>query len=139
MSELCFVFDTNTVVSALLLRQSVSRQAFDEARQQGQLLLSLETLNELNDVLRREKFNRYVSERERLLFLSAFVQEAMLVEVHAVIQESRDPKDDKFLVLAVSGQADFIISGDKDLLVLDPFHGIPIVTPRQLLNHFQQA
>jgi putative PIN family toxin of toxin-antitoxin system len=139
MSELRFVFDTNTVVSALLLRQSVSRQAFDEARQQGQLLLSLETLNELNDVLRREKFNRYVSERERLLFLSAFVQEAMLVEVHAVIQESRDPKDDKFLALAVSGQADFIISGDKDLLVLDPFHGIPIVTPRQLLNHFQQA
>jgi len=41
----------------------------------------------------------------------------------------RDPTDDKFLELAVSGNADLILSGDKDLLTLHPFRGIPIVTP----------
>jgi predicted nucleic acid-binding protein len=41
----------------------------------------------------------------------------------------RDPTDDKFLELAVNGRADLIVSGDADLLALDPFRGIPIITP----------
>jgi predicted nucleic acid-binding protein len=61
--ELRFVFDTNALVSAVLLKQSVSRRAFDLARQHGQILISLDTLNELNDVLRRTKFNKYVTEQ----------------------------------------------------------------------------
>ncbi|MBK7218173.1 MAG: PIN domain-containing protein [Candidatus Promineofilum sp.] len=63
-SERRFVFDTNSIVSALLLRQSVSRQAFDHARGQGILLVSLDTLAELSDVLRRPRFARYVTEQE---------------------------------------------------------------------------
>ena len=45
----------------------------------------------------------------------------------------RDPKDDKYLELAAAGQADVIVTGDDDLLVLDPFEGIPIVGPAQFL------
>jgi predicted nucleic acid-binding protein len=45
------------------------------------------------------------------------------------IAACRDPKDDKFLELAVNGRAEVIVSGDADLLVLDRFHGIPIITP----------
>ena len=46
------------------------------------------------------------------------------------IQACRDPKDDKFLELAVNGSAEVIVTGDKDLLVLDPFRGISII-PRE--------
>ena len=61
-SERRFVFDTNSIISALLLKQSVSRQAFDHARGQGILLVSLDTLAELSDVLRRPRFAKYVTE-----------------------------------------------------------------------------
>ena len=46
----------------------------------------------------------------------------------------RDPKDDKFLEVAISGQADVIVSGDEDLLTMNPFSGIPIITPRAFLH-----
>ena len=130
-----FVFDTNVIVSALLLKQSVSRQAFDKAFRQGKLLLSLATINELNEVLKREKFNKYVRENERIQFLTALVREAILVEVNETVTECRDPKDNKFLELAVSGQATCIVSGDKDLLILHPFRGTPIMTPRSFLDY----
>ncbi len=71
MINYSFVFDTNAVVSALLIKQSVVRHAFDKALQQGKLLLSNATLEELNAVLRREKFDKYLSEKERIQFLTS--------------------------------------------------------------------
>lgn len=130
-----FVFDTNVVVSALLLKQSVARQVFDKALEQGQLLVSQATVEELNEVLRRKGFDKYVQEEERIQFITALVREALLVEITETITECRDPKDDKFLELAVSGKASCIVSGDNDLLVLHPFRGIPVLTPRQFLSH----
>ncbi len=62
-------------------------------------------------------------------FLAVLVREATLVEITETIAECRDPKDDKFLELAIGGKAACIVSGDKDLLVLHPFRGIPILTP----------
>lgn len=61
-----YVFDTNVIVSALLLRASTARQAFDKAMGEGKLLLSFPTIMELYDVLKRPAFNRYVTEDERL-------------------------------------------------------------------------
>ncbi len=54
---------------------------------------------------------------------------AVPVSITIRIKECRDPTDDKFLELAINGAADVIVSGDEDLLVLDIFRGIPIVTP----------
>ncbi len=54
---------------------------------------------------------------------------AELVMIAEKITGCRDPDDDKFLELAVNGHADAIISGDEDLLVIDTFRGIPIITP----------
>ena len=88
---------------------------------------------ELNDVLGREKFNRYLTEAERERFLRSLLREARLIEIREKVQACRDPKDDKFLELAVNGGADYIVSGDEDLLVLDPFRGIPILTPDNFL------
>jgi putative PIN family toxin of toxin-antitoxin system len=132
--ELRFVFDTNAVVSALLLKQSVSRQAFDKALKEGKIIISAETIDELNEVLKRKKFEKYVTEEERIQFLTALVREARLVETVETITACRDPKDDKFLELAISGNAVCIVSGDKDLLDLHPFRGISIVPPREFLS-----
>ena len=129
-----FVLDTNLVVSAVLIKQSISRRAFDKAGQEGQILLSMAVVSELNEVLKREKFNKYLLERERLSFLNVLVHEAELIQISETISACRDPKDNKFLELAINGQADAIISGDQDLLVLNPFREVSIVDPHQFLQ-----
>jgi len=126
-----FVFDTNVIVSALLIKKSVARRAFDKAREAGDFLLSFEVIEELYDVLGRPAFDRYIDEEDLLQFLTILVKESILVEVEERISECRDPKDDKFLELAVNGKADFIISGDEDLKVLNPFRKIAIISPRE--------
>ncbi len=133
--ELFFVFDTNAIISAALLKRSVTRQAFDRALEYGHFLLSPKTLNELHEVLQREEFDKYVEFEERLQFLNALVREAILIDATETIIACRDPKDDKFLELAVSGHAQCIVSGDQDLLVLNPFRSIPILTPRSFLEY----
>jgi putative PIN family toxin of toxin-antitoxin system len=133
-NDLRIVIDTGVAISAALLPRSIPRQAFDAAVMHGRLLLSEETTIELDEVFRRPKFNKYVSEATRLEFLAALVRDAELVEITETVTECRDPKDDKFLQLAVSGKATHIISGDGDLLVLHPFREIKIVTPQTFLK-----
>jgi putative PIN family toxin of toxin-antitoxin system len=134
MSELRAVIDTSVLVSAALLPLSVPRRALDLAVDSGRLLLSEATLAELDEVLRRQKFDKYVSEQTRLEFLLSLVNVAEVVPVTSRIAECRDPKDNKFLELASSGRASHIVSGDADLLVLHSFQGIAIVSPVDFLN-----
>ena len=133
-----FVFDTNVIVSAALLAGSVPRQAFDKALDEGRILISVPVLLELAEVLSRKKLNKYLLEEERMRFLVALLKEAELVEITEAVTDCRDAKDNKFLELAVSGEADCIISGDDDLLVLSPFRGIPILTPREFLSDLSE-
>jgi uncharacterized protein len=70
MSRRRFVFDTNTIVSAALLANSIPRQAFEFAIAQGELLLSDTVQLELSEVLRRTKFDKYVTEEKRLRFMA---------------------------------------------------------------------
>ena len=132
-SENRYVFDTNVIVSALLFEQSMPGRAFHEAIGRGEILLSQALVQELNDVLCREKFNRYLRRRERERFLQVLVQEATLIEIDRQVRVCRDPRDDKFLELAVCGNASCLVSGDEDLLALNPFRGISIVTARQFV------
>jgi putative PIN family toxin of toxin-antitoxin system len=129
-----YVFDTNTLISALLFENSNPGQAFRRALGNGIILLSISTLEELAEVLKREKFDRYLTEAEREAFVHALVDRAMLIEPDEEIWECRDPQDNKFLELAVSGSAACIISGDRDLLILNPFRNIAIMTAREFLE-----
>ncbi len=129
-----FVFDTNALVSALLFEESVPAQAVWRARCEGQLLQSQATMDELKSVLARRKFDKYVTPSEREDFLIALQREALTVELIDTVTDYRDPKDNKFLELGLSGKADFIIRGDDDLLVLNPFRGISIITPRAFID-----
>ena len=133
-SETRYVFDTNVIISALLLNDSVPGQAFSQSLDQGTILLSHTLAEELNDVLGCEKLNRYVTLEERERFLEALIHESELVEIKEPVQECRDPKDDHVLELAVNGKASFIVTGDHDLLVMNPFRGTQIVTPAKLLE-----
>ena len=129
-----YVFDANTIVSAVLLPDSVPRQAFDKACEHGQIALSQPVINELDDVLRRPHLDKYVHEEERIHFLVALLREAHTTQVTQDIQDCRDPKDNKYLELACECTAACIVTGDKDLLVLHPFRGIPVLTARQFLD-----
>jgi len=98
------------------------------------VLLCLPTLTELYEVLSRKRFRRYVDEEDVRSFLAALAREAQWIDVDVQITACRDPKDDKFLELAVSGHASHIVTGDLDLLALHPFQGIQIVSPQALLE-----
>lgn len=80
-----------------------------EAVARGALLLSTEVTDELVEVLRRDKFDRYLKRKTREEFLRALIQKSIFVEVTESIQACRDVKDDKFLELAVSGHASYLI------------------------------
>jgi putative PIN family toxin of toxin-antitoxin system len=128
------VVDTNVTVSALVFPSSVPRQAFDLAMARGTLLMSWPVLAELSEVLGRPRFRRYVSEDIVRRFIYSLARRSTWVEVGSEVTASRDPKDDKFLSLAMSGGATHIITGDRDLLVLDPFRTIRLLTPRSFLD-----
>jgi len=129
-----FVVDTNFFVSAVMLPLSVPRQAVDKALDYGVLLFSDATMTELAEVISRSKFDQYTSIEERMLFLGQLRTAAEFVPNTQLVRECRDPKDDKFLEVALNGHADVIITGDADQLVLHPWRAIAILTPMDYLE-----
>ena len=127
------VFDTNVIISAALFAGSVPGRAFRHALRVDEIVLSFAVLAELGEVLSRPKFARDITDDESQEFLAALVNRATFVDITEQIAVCRDPKDDKFLELAVSGSAAVIVSGDRDLRVLSPFRDILIVTPTEFL------
>ena len=128
------VFDTNVTISALLFTDSVPGRAFIRAMDHGTILVSVELVGELSRVLGRGRFDRYVTRDERDEFIESLIRESNLIEITETIQVCRDPKDDQILELAVNGSASCIVTGDADLLVLNPFRGIEIITPAVFLK-----
>jgi uncharacterized protein len=128
------VVDTNALVSRLLLAGSVPAQAVQKAIETGQLLISEATMNELADVLSRRKFDRYISLEDRQQFIRLLGRVAEMVSITDPVQICRDPRDNKFLEVAVNGEASLIITGDADLLTLHPFQGISILSPTEYLE-----
>jgi putative PIN family toxin of toxin-antitoxin system len=129
-----YVFDTNTLVSALLTPHSTPRRALDYAFAHGHVLISLPLLRELYRVLNYPKLAPYITPAERAQFLTLLTIEGTLTTITVQLAIVRDPKDNFVLELAVSGGASVIITGDSDLLTLGRYDGIPIRTPAQFLQ-----
>ena len=127
------VFDVNVIVSALLFDNSTPRAAFNRALSQGVILISGALSEELGRVLVRSRFDRYVSLEDREELFDGLTRDSEFVEITESVQVCRDPKDDRILELAVSGAAAYIVTGDTDLLVLNPFRGIEILRPADFL------
>src|SRR3984957_10637247 len=127
------VADTNCLVRRLL-PSSVPGDAVRRAVDSGLLLVCEATMNELADVLARAKFDRYISLADRQQFLRLLGRVAEFVPIVYPVRECRDPKDDKFLELALNGKADLILTGDADLLALHPWRGVAILPPARYLK-----
>jgi putative PIN family toxin of toxin-antitoxin system len=132
-----FVFDVNILVSAFIVGSYSNSLAFDKALETGRVVCTHAIWTELADVFLREKFDKYHPFEDRVKFLSYL--EAQLLQWPQPVEKikvCRDPKDDKYLELAVSAKAYCIITGDKDLLVLNPFENIPIISSAEFLTVF---
>lgn len=133
-----FVFDTNCLISAALVRNSTNRKALFKAIDTGILAISNETLHELTDVIFRKKFDRYFfDDKERWAVIEEVEAHSKLFVPKISITACRDPKDNKFLELAITAKASCIITGDTDLLILHPFRNIPILNTSDFLSNFK--
>lgn len=133
MTKLRLVLDTNVLVSGLLTQNSIPQRVYDYAIAKATLLTSQTTLLELERVLIRPKFDRYVSLEKRLRFIASFVARAEHIDITESITLCRDPQDNHLLELAACGAATHLITGDQDLLVLNPFRNIVIQQPSEFL------
>jgi uncharacterized protein len=129
-----FVFDTNVLLNAAMNTRSASHTAFLVALRKGYIVYSETTLAELKEKIYLPKFDKYAPLSRRENFYYKFEAAAYPTRIICEIKACRDPKDDQFLELAKSANADCIITRDNDLLVLHPFEGIPILNVTHFLN-----
>jgi len=132
------VLDTNTVLSALIFSQSKLSQ-LRLIWQSGQIipLASKATVSELIKVLTYPKFKLSSSEQQDFLTeYLPYIQTVTNVQRIADVSVCRDVNDVMFLELAIAGKADYLITGDKDLLVLQQMFKFKITTPAMLINQF---
>lgn len=132
-----FVIDTNCFVSANLIKNSKSAKAFDTVLNYGRIALSNEIFNEYTEILYREKLDKYLTDIQRVKALSMVKRNAIFFQPVEIVNECRDPKDNKFLELAVASNAVCILTGDTDLLIMNPFRKIEILEPVRFLLDFK--
>lgn len=130
------VLVTNVLISATLIRDGTEdrilrawqRDAFD-------LVLSPQILDEMGRALFYEKLQkaRWMTEEEVASLVRSLAREAVIVAGRVRVKVSRDPDDDKFLEAAIEGQAQYVVTGDKDLLGLKVYRDIRIVRPAAFL------
>lgn len=133
------VLDSNLVISAFLNPKGASAQALDIGLEYFELACSRETLEELLDVLKRDKFDKYLSKVERGERAEAYAQSVMFFNVAVSVTDCKDPKDNKFLSLALTAQARLIVSGDKrDLISMNPYQGINVIGVRDFIDNHQK-
>ncbi len=121
------ILDTNLWISFLI---SSKFEKLDEIlfNQNFKLLFSQELLEEFVAVVKRPKLRKYISRNELEDLLETIDDIAEFVNVTSEISECRDPKDNFLLSLAVDGKADYLLTGDKDLLVLKEIGNTKIKT-----------
>jgi uncharacterized protein len=127
------VVDTNVFISAGLKENSPPETAIHLVAASHLFLKSAITEQELFVTLARPRLMPLIDPHFRD-WLHELMAAAELVTITERIAACRDPKDDKFLDLAVNGRADLIVTGDRDLLALNPFREIPIITPAEFVQ-----
>ena len=129
------VLDTNVLISAVLRQDGPPRTVVDAVRSEnGVLLFSNETFEELRSRFHHPKFDRYVGREVRAVYLAQLEAVSEWVSIAGAKLGCRDPDDDKLLETALMGEADCLVTGDRDLLEMSPFNDIPILTPAGFLD-----
>lgn len=131
------VIDTNVWISFII---SDKLAVIDNLLLNGsvRLLFSKELIDEIEAVMKKPKLKRYFKDKNAFKnMFEAFDNFIDLVEVKSEVTACRDHKDNFLLSLALDGEADFLITGDDDLLVLNPFEDIGIISVSDFVNRFQ--
>ncbi len=137
MSSRIAVADTNLVISFFMGSKAPASLAFSRLMDEYQLIASHDTFAEFREVFMREKFARIRRER-RLAAVSRYRFLVEMIPTVIDVHVCAEPKDDKFLSLAVSGNASLILTSDDHLLRLNPFRGIAILEPSEYLERTAQ-
>lgn len=132
MSSQRFIVDTNILLSSIAFQGSLPDQVLKKILTDGVLVFSQETLDEFKDVILRPKFDRYIRRELRQNFFFEIATSALLVEPKPCKVICRDPKDQKFL--EIHHEAEQIISGDKDLLVVEQVGNCRIMSIADVLS-----
>jgi uncharacterized protein len=133
MTSFRVVLDSNVFISAVISPLGKPFGCLSWVLDRGTLVASLAVIDEVATRLARPKFAKYVDEAKRRAFIADVRLTAILVELTGSLQACRDPDDDKLLETAILGNADYLVTGDQDLLVLNPYQSVKIVTPAQFL------
>ena len=124
------VLDTNVLISAILVPNCLPANVLNWGEKNGVILYSEPTLKELLSILQRPKFAKYIDSQD-IEGLSIRINRSWYcVSILREVKLCRDSKDDKFLDLALNGEASYLITGDTDLLILHPFQNISVINPR---------
>lgn len=128
------IIDTNLWISFLITN---SFSGIDNliTTKQVQLLFSWELLDEFMEVTQRPKFKKFFKQKDVQLLIDILDDHAELVSVTSSVEECRDSKDNFLLALAVDGKADYLLTGDKDLLELKSIKSTKIQTIADFLNN----
>jgi len=118
MNHKVIVIDTNVLISAALSPDGTARKALEKVYKEFKIAQSEETYQELKTRIYKPKFDKYISDRERQDFLDVVKKSSQFIEIKSQINTCRDPDDNKFLELAKDANAEFLITGDQDLLSL---------------------
>jgi uncharacterized protein len=127
------VLDSNVLISAAITPHGKPYACLSWVLDHATLILAREVVEEVETRLARPKFHKYVDEGRRKAFASDLRESAVLVALTGTLRACRDPDDDKLLEAAVLGNAGYLVTGDKDLLVMSPFQNIQIVSPAAFL------
>jgi uncharacterized protein len=127
------VVDTGVLVSAAIRPESVPALALEKAWLSFEVCASRETLAELETVLSRSKFDRYAPASQRQAFVAGFRAHAVMIEVDTTVSDCPDPKDNMFLALAETAEAELMVASDPHLTQMHPWRGIPILPPAAFL------
>jgi len=128
------IFDASTLVGAALKEDSVPERALLRAEEQDVFTLSVAVEAEIAEILGRPKFARVLSPARRERVLGLVRETAVWLEPTIKVADCRDPKDDKYLELALASGAEVIVSSDDDLLLLQPWRGVRIPRPIEYLT-----
>lgn len=130
------VFDTNIFLRALINPHSRCGRLLDELATDYELILSPSIIYEVLEVLQRPKLRAKFPQITQLQFVQIITlfEQAQVIEPPKVQSASRDPKDDKFLACALYTAAKYLVTEDKDLLVLNPYQGIQIWQPAEFIS-----
>lgn len=136
MNHKLIVIDTNVLLSAALSPDGTARKALDKAYKQFKIAQSEQTYQELKTRIYKSKFDKYISNEERQDFLEVVKKYSQFIEITTQIDICRDPDDNKFLELAKDANAEFLITGDQDILSLKTLaeYQNQIITPRDFIN-----